>query len=191
MVRWISLGSWLWLLQVGTMGEGLRQSVCKGVGHIESFSLKDQDRVRRTFRFPHAAVRVFLVSRRDGSGLVSDWVETIRDGFPKGVELQGVASLGSVPRFSRALVRPFIGRMTREPVLLDWEGFFPVPEKGVLILRVTSRCGAVSDLEVGAPSEEEVRRVRRRIRETLAAPLCEKEGGNRQNQDDLEGSREE
>lgn len=141
--------------------------------HLSSFTLRDQYKEETTFEFPRENVVVFLVSGRRGSELANRWVDPLVTRFGESIAIQGVASLHSLPAFSRGLVRPFIARITQHPVLLDWEGTFPRPEKKGMLIRVVEPCGHLIDLNVGEPSKDEVERVSQSIRKALQTVTCQ------------------
>ena len=88
------------------------------------------------------------------------------------VTVQGVASLTSIPFFSRSLVRPFVAGLTQHSVLLDWKGVFPAQEKKRLLIRVVRTCGLAEDLSVEKPVEPYQSMVAEKIRDALKNRHC-------------------
>lgn len=91
---------------------------------LSSFELKDQHQQTHHFTFPRTNLLVLTVADQKGSAQVAAWVRPLKERFPQGLPIEGVADVSSVPGFLRPLVRREFKTQFEHPVMLDWSGKF-------------------------------------------------------------------
>lgn len=89
---------------------------------VTTISLPDQYGHQRTFAFPQPGVSVLTVADQKGSEQIAGWVQTLKQRFPEGLPIEGVADVSRVPRLLRPLVRKRFVEKVPHPVMLDWDG---------------------------------------------------------------------
>ncbi len=165
------------VILVGCLWGGALCSICLAgeaakEAHLSEVRLKDQDGKEHVYQFPQPKPVVFLLAGRKGSKTVNAWVNPLLKRFDDRIALQGVASLRTLPAFSRPFVRRFISRLTDNPVLLDWKGVFPVLRKDEAMLVLVGTCGRRTLCRVALPSATEQARVFEQIDAVLKESSC-------------------
>jgi len=89
---------------------------------LSSFELKDQHQQTHRFAFPRTNLLILTVADQKGSEQVASWVRPLKERFPDGLPIEGVADLSIVPVFMRPLVRREFKNKFEHPVMLDWSG---------------------------------------------------------------------
>lgn len=89
---------------------------------LGSFELKDQHQQSHRFTFPRTNLLILTVADQKGSEQVASWVRPLKERFPHGLPIEGVADLSVVPAFLRPLVRREFRSKFEHPVMLDWSG---------------------------------------------------------------------
>lgn len=89
---------------------------------LSSFELKDQHQQTHRFTFPCTNLLILTVADQKGSAQVAAWVRPLKERFPHGLPIEGVADLSIVPAFLRPLVRREFKSKFEHPVMLDWSG---------------------------------------------------------------------
>ena len=93
-----------------------------GNGRASEFELKDQYGKSFTYRFPKAKVSILAFADRKGSEQLEGWIRPLYERYQDRVDIQGVASLSSVPPFVRPVVRRIFRSKVNYSVMLDWQG---------------------------------------------------------------------
>lgn len=89
---------------------------------LAAFELKDQHQQTHRFAFPRTNLLILTVADQKGSEQVASWVRPLKERFPHGLPIEGVADLAIVPAFLRPLVRREFKSQFEHPVMLDWSG---------------------------------------------------------------------
>jgi hypothetical protein len=89
---------------------------------LSSFELKDQHQRSHHFDFPRTNLFILTVADQKGSEQIAAWVRPLKERFPEGLPIEGVADVSSVPGLLRPLVRREFKNKFERPVMLDWSG---------------------------------------------------------------------
>lgn len=89
---------------------------------LGSFELKDQFNTTQLLVFPRTNLLVLTVADQKGSEQIAAWVRPLKERFPHGLSIEGVADVSRLPLFLRPLVRREFKTKFERPVMLDWSG---------------------------------------------------------------------
>lgn len=90
--------------------------------HLDNVELKDQFNETRRLSFPRTNLLVLTVADQQGAKQVAAWVRPLKERFPEGLPIEGVADVSRVPALLRPLVRREFKQQFEHPILLDWSG---------------------------------------------------------------------
>ncbi len=116
----------------------------------EPFELKDQFRDKHNLLFPAEKVVLLGFGDHHCGGDADAWYRPARERYGDKVQFYGIAALKELPLLWRPLVRLFLRRQSKDPVLLDWKnkvaksyGFRPremnlfvIDREGEVVLRL-------------------------------------------------------
>jgi hypothetical protein len=120
MKRWVTLIGVA--LMVGPALAAEDVSTCATNITLGSFELKDQHQRSHHFDFPRTNLFILTVADQKGSEQIAAWVRPLKERFPEGLPIEGVADVSSVPGLLRPLVRREFKNKFERPVMLDWSG---------------------------------------------------------------------
>ena len=148
------------------LGDDLREdkkSLRERAEHMEAITLSDQYDVEYQLILPNPWNHIFLIAAKGSESVAKNWRQALSALPESQFVVKGVASLRDVPTIFRRLARSYVLNATTESVLLDWNGDFPAPPAGRLLVRVVGRCGIVEDIIVDEEVEEQVAKVLAKI----------------------------
>jgi hypothetical protein len=92
------------------------------LGQGRGFQLSDQFDKAHRIQFPMDRPCVLAFGDKDGSGQIEGWIKPLYEQYGDRIDIQGVAELGMVPGFARGMVKGIMSALTKNPVMLDWDG---------------------------------------------------------------------
>jgi hypothetical protein len=137
------------------------------------FSLESQFGKSESVEFPRDKVTLLTIADRKGSAQLTDWVKPVADRYLGRVDIVAVATVGSVPKSLRGLVRSMFRKQSAYPILLDWEG--PVSHqysarRGLANLFLIDRNGTIQSRHHGPASGAAVQQLLADIERLLEQP---------------------
>ena len=109
------------LLAVSACGEELPKHSATNLT-FRAFELPDQFGELQRITFPRTNLLVITIADHKGSEQVAAWVRPLKERFPDGLPIEGVADVSSVPALLRPLVRREFKKKFNRPVMMDWSG---------------------------------------------------------------------
>lgn len=84
--------------------------------------LRDQFEVLRVLVFPTTNLTLLTIADKEGSAQLAAWVTPLKERFPNGLVIEGIADVSAVPRPLRGMVRRQFKKAQSHSVMLDWSG---------------------------------------------------------------------
>lgn len=145
---------------------------------VSRMGLPDQYEQMHEVSFPTPKPVVVTLGDREGSALLSGWVDAISAVHGETVLYMGMADLGEVPKAMRSIVRKAIKKETPNfPVLLDWEGAvsaFMKARPGTGNVFIVDTTGTIRAHFAGTVNEGDLARIAEVVKVTIEeAPSTE------------------
>jgi len=133
--------------------------------------LRDQFDALRILTFPNTNLTLLTVADKAGSEQLEAWVVPIKERFPEGLVIEGIADVSAVPGPLRGLVRRRFQKAQSHSVMLDWSGDtvkrFSISANQANVLLVDGQ-GNILKRMTGKATEEAIKELSETIEQHLS-----------------------